>query len=108
MEVELKDIPLNTAGSEFSPTVLGNELVFSSSKKEKIYKNNGQAMLGLYKISISQDAGTTQGTPFCSAKKYLRKKPMKLPQHFHPTAKPSCLLAATPEKRKTRRMWTCT
>ncbi len=63
MEVELKDIPLNTAGSEFSPAILGKELVFSSSKKEKIYKNNGQAMLGLYKITIAEDPGNTQGTP---------------------------------------------
>ncbi len=63
MEVELKDLPLNTAGSEFSPTVVGNELVFSSSKKEKIYKNNGQPMLGLYKINIASDAGNTQGNP---------------------------------------------
>jgi peptidoglycan-associated lipoprotein len=63
MQVELKNIPLNTAGAEFSPTISGNELIFSSSKKEKIYKNNGQAMLGLYKVNISQDAGETQGNP---------------------------------------------
>ncbi|TLV01556.1 flagellar motor protein MotB [Dyadobacter luticola] len=63
MEVEIKDIPLNTAGAEFSPTILGNELIFSSSKKQKVYKNNGQAMLGLYKVAISEDAGTTQGNP---------------------------------------------
>ncbi|WP_353723172.1 OmpA family protein [Dyadobacter sp. 676] len=63
MEVELKDLPLNTAGAEFSPTVIGNELVFSSSKKEKIYKNNGQPMLGLYKINIASDPGNTQGNP---------------------------------------------
>src|SRR5215217_9116840 len=29
MEVSIKAIPLNTTGSEFSPTVLGNELIFS-------------------------------------------------------------------------------
>ncbi|KAA0994046.1 OmpA family protein [Dyadobacter sp. UC 10] len=61
MAVEAKSIPLNSAGSEFSPTVLGNELIFSSSKKEKIYKNNGQAMLGLYKVGITQDPGDIQG-----------------------------------------------
>ncbi|WP_445447101.1 OmpA family protein [Dyadobacter sediminis] len=66
--VELKSIPLNTAASEFSPAVLGNELVFSSSKKEKIYKNNGQPMLGLYKVSISENAGSTQGTPVLLSK----------------------------------------
>ena len=63
MQVELKNIPLNTAGAEFSPIISGNELIFSSSKKEKIYKNNGQAMLGLYKVNISEDAGSTQGNP---------------------------------------------
>ncbi|WP_445438713.1 OmpA family protein [Dyadobacter frigoris] len=61
-DVKLKDIPFNGAGSDFSPTVLGNELVFSSSKKEKIYKNNGQSMLGLYKIALGKDPGETQGT----------------------------------------------
>ncbi|QRR02317.1 OmpA family protein [Dyadobacter sandarakinus] len=63
MQVELKDIPLNTAGSEFSPAIVGNELVFSSSKKEKVYKNNGQPMLGLYKVTLAEDAGATQGNP---------------------------------------------
>jgi peptidoglycan-associated lipoprotein len=63
MPVEAKSIPLNSAGSEFSPTILGNELVFSSSKKEKIYKNNGQAMLGLYKVAITQDPADIQGNP---------------------------------------------
>lgn len=63
MEVELKDLPLNTAGSEFAPTIVGNELVFSSSKKEKIYKNNGQPMLGLYKVNIASEPGNTQGNP---------------------------------------------
>jgi peptidoglycan-associated lipoprotein len=60
-DVQLKDIPFNSPGSEFSPTVLGNELVFSSSKKEKVYKNNGQPMLGLYKIALGKDPGETQG-----------------------------------------------
>ena len=63
MEVEIKDLPFNTAGSEFSPAILGNELVFSSSKKEKLYKNNGQPMLGLYKVTISEDPGAIQGNP---------------------------------------------
>ncbi|CAG5070164.1 Peptidoglycan-associated lipoprotein [Dyadobacter sp. CECT 9623] len=63
MPVEATSIPLNSAGSEFSPTILGNELVFSSSKKEKIYKNNGQAMLGLYKVAITQDPADIQGNP---------------------------------------------
>jgi peptidoglycan-associated lipoprotein len=63
MDVQLKEIPLNTANAEFSPAILGNELVFSSSRKDVVYKNNGQPMLGLYKVAISQDAGNTQGNP---------------------------------------------
>jgi peptidoglycan-associated lipoprotein len=63
MEVTLKDIPLNTAASEFSPAILGNDLVFSYSKKDKIYKNNGQPMLGLYKVPIAKEPGETKGTP---------------------------------------------
>ncbi len=38
MDVSIKDIPLNTTGSEFSQAVLGNELIFSSSKKKKSIK----------------------------------------------------------------------
>jgi peptidoglycan-associated lipoprotein len=63
MEVSLTSIPLNSAASEFSPTVLGNDLVFSFSKKEKVYKNNGQPMLGLYKVPIAEEPGQTRGTP---------------------------------------------
>jgi peptidoglycan-associated lipoprotein len=100
MEVELKDIPLNTAGSEFSPTVLGNELVFSSSKKEKIYKNNGQAMLGLYKISISQDAGTTQGTPVLFSKEIFAEEANEASPAFSPDGKTLVFARGNTGKKK--------
>ncbi|NIJ51300.1 OmpA family protein [Dyadobacter arcticus] len=87
MEVEIKDIPLNTAGSEFSPTILGNELIFSSSKKEKIYKNNGQAMLGLYKVAISEDAGATQGTPALLSQEIFAEDANEASPAFSPDGK---------------------
>ncbi|WP_445438754.1 OmpA family protein [Dyadobacter fanqingshengii] len=87
MEVEAKVIPLNTAGSEFSPTILGNELVFSSSKKDKIYKNNGQAMLGLYKVNIAEDAGATQGTPVLLSNEILEPDANEATPAFSPDGK---------------------
>jgi peptidoglycan-associated lipoprotein len=62
-EVTVLDLPFNTPGAEFSPTVLGNELVISASKKEKVYKNNGQPMLGLYKIKIGEQPSEASGSP---------------------------------------------
>ncbi len=44
---------LNTAGAEFSPVLMGDELVFTASRKETIYKTNGLPMLGLYKAKLS-------------------------------------------------------
>ncbi len=46
---------INTKGSEFSPVRLGNYLVFTSSKKDKIYAN-GLPYLGLYKVKVGDDA----------------------------------------------------
>jgi peptidoglycan-associated lipoprotein len=63
MEATVLDLPFNTPGAEFSPTVLGNELVISASKKEKVYKNNGQPMLGLYKIKIGEQPSEASGSP---------------------------------------------
>ena len=63
MDVQIKDLGFNTAGAEFSPAVTGKELVFSASKKEKVYKNNGQSMLGLYKLPLAEDPAATQGSP---------------------------------------------
>ncbi len=55
---------LNSTGAEFAPVVKGEELIFTASRKEKVYKNNGQPMLGLYKTKLSQtpdETGTTAG-----------------------------------------------
>lgn len=62
-EVLVKNLPFNTPGAEFSPAVLGNELVISSSKKEKVYKNNGQQMLGLYKTKIGEEPSESGSAP---------------------------------------------
>ncbi|GAB2766027.1 OmpA family protein [Rhabdobacter roseus] len=62
-EIIVENLPFNTPGSEFSPAILGNELVFSASKKEKIYKNNGQAMLGLYKVRLGEQPSEAGGSP---------------------------------------------
>lgn len=50
---------LNSPGAEFAPVVRGEELVFTASRKENIYKNNGQPMLGLYKAKLSQKPDET-------------------------------------------------
>ena len=62
-EIIVENLPFNTPGSEFSPFVLGNELVFSASKKEKIYKNNGQAMLGIYKVKLGEQPSEAGSSP---------------------------------------------
>ncbi|MVM40059.1 OmpA family protein [Spirosoma sp. HMF3257] len=59
---------LNSPGAEFAPVVRGEELVFTASRKEHVYKNNGQPMLGLYKAKLNQKPDETgnigiTGTP---------------------------------------------
>jgi len=54
-EVEIHNLAVNTAGTEYTSGILGDELIFSASKKEKVYKNNGLPMLGVYKMKISSD-----------------------------------------------------
>lgn len=44
---------LNTSGAEFSPTVLGDELVFTASRKGKTY-SNGLPYVGLYKARLAR------------------------------------------------------
>lgn len=50
---------LNTPGAEFSPMIKNGELVFTASRKEQVYKNNGQPMLGLYRIKLGQNPDET-------------------------------------------------
>jgi peptidoglycan-associated lipoprotein len=48
----LKEI--NTTGAEFSPVIYEGHLVFSSSRKDKVY-SNGLPFLGIYKAKINGD-----------------------------------------------------
>jgi peptidoglycan-associated lipoprotein len=54
---------LNSPGSEYAPVVRGDELIFTSSRKEKVYKNNGQSMTGIYKIKLAQKPDETGNNP---------------------------------------------
>ncbi|WP_337042862.1 OmpA family protein [Emticicia sp. 17c] len=44
---------LNTAGAEFSPVVHGDELVFTASRKSKMYAN-GLPFVGIYKVKFAR------------------------------------------------------
>ena len=54
---------LNSPGAEFAPVVRGEELVFTASRKEQVYKNNGLPMLGLYKTKLNQNPDETGNAP---------------------------------------------
>ncbi|GAA4412584.1 OmpA family protein [Nibrella viscosa] len=54
---------LNSPGAEFAPVVRGEELIFTASRKDKIYKNNGLPMLGLYKTKLGQTPDETGNAP---------------------------------------------
>ncbi|MBD2699757.1 PD40 domain-containing protein [Spirosoma sp. BT702] len=54
---------LNSTGAEFAPVVRGEELVFTASRKEQMYKNNGLPMLGLYRTKLNQNPDETGTTP---------------------------------------------
>ena len=99
-DVKLKNLPFNTIGSEFSPYPLGNELVFSSSKKEKIYKNNGQSMLGLYKIALAKDAGDSQGTTELFSKDILDPEANEGSPAFSPDGKTLIFARGNTGKKK--------
>ncbi|MEZ0540739.1 OmpA family protein [Fibrella arboris] len=45
---------VNSPGTEYAPVLRGDELVFTASRKDVTYKNNGLAMTGLYKAKVSQ------------------------------------------------------
>ena len=61
---QLKNVaPLNTPGAEFAPVVRGEDLIFTASRKEIVYKNNGQGMLGLYKTKLNQKPDETGNSP---------------------------------------------
>lgn len=86
-DVEIINLPVNTAGAEFSPAISGQELIFSASKKEKIYKNNGQPMLGLYKTVITQDPESIKGTPVLFSKNIMAEDANEGSPAFSPDGK---------------------
>lgn len=57
---------VNTPGSEFAPVIRNDELIFTASRKDVVYKNNGLPMLGLYKVKLNQNLDETGNgaTPF--------------------------------------------
>ena len=63
--ITLRDMShLNSPGAEFAPVVRGDELIFTASRKDQTYKNNGQPMLGLYKTKLNakiDETGTAAG-----------------------------------------------
>ena len=59
--IEIKPMSLNSTGTEFAPIPKGNELIFTASRKDVIYKNNGLPFLGLYRASLNTP--TEIGTP---------------------------------------------
>lgn len=61
---------LNSTGAEFAPVVKGDELVFTASRKENQYKNNGQPMLGLYKTKLPKADETGTTTPAGAPEKF--------------------------------------
>ena len=57
---ELKGMDgLNTTGAEFSPVLLKDELLFTTSRKDLIYKTTGQPMLALYKTTAKATETST-------------------------------------------------
>ncbi|WP_149244715.1 OmpA family protein [Dyadobacter sp. 32] len=100
MEVELKSLPINTGASEFSPAIRGDELVFSASKKEKIYKNNGQPMLGLYQVAIAKDPSQTQGVPALFSKDIFESEANEGSPAFSPDGKTLVFARGNTGKRK--------
>jgi peptidoglycan-associated lipoprotein len=99
-EVTVLDLPFNTPGAEFSPTILGNDLVMSASKKEKIYKNNGQSMLGLYKIKIGEQPSEASGSPTLFSSSIFAEEANEGSPAFSPDGKTLVFARGNTGKRK--------
>nr|WP_044199750.1 OmpA family protein [Dyadobacter tibetensis] len=99
-EVEITNLPTNTAGAEFSAFVNGNHLVYASSKKEKIYKNNGQAMLGLYKVALPEDPESIQGPPTLFSKNVFEAEANEGSPAFSPDGKTLVFARGNTGKKK--------
>lgn len=59
--IEIKPLSVNSVGAEFAPILQGGELIFTASRKDIIYKNNGLPFLGLYRATLNTPTET--GTP---------------------------------------------
>ena len=99
-EILLKNLPFNTPGAEFSPAVVGKELVLSTSKKEKIYKNNGQPMLGLYKLKIGEEPGDLKDTPTLFSSKVYSEDVNEASPTFSPDGKTLVFARGNSGKKK--------
>ncbi|WP_373511845.1 tetratricopeptide repeat protein, partial [Persicitalea sp.] len=99
-EVTVVDMPFNTPGAEFSPTILGDELVISASKKEKIYKNNGQAMLGLYKVKLGEQPSEASTSPTLFSPNIFAEEANEGSPAFSPDGKTLVFARGNTGKRK--------
>lgn len=99
-DITVLDLPFNTPGAEFSPAVLNGELVMSASKKEKIYKNNGQAMLGLYKIKIGEQPSEASGSPTLFSSTIFAEEANEGSPAFSPDGKTLVFARGNTGKRK--------
>lgn len=99
-DVTVLNLPFNTTGAEFSPAVLNGELVMAASKKEKIYKNNGQAMLGLYKIKIGEQPSEASGSPTLFSSTIFAEEANEGSPAFSPDGKTLVFARGNTGKRK--------
>ncbi len=99
-EVTVLDMPFNTPGAEFAPAILGDELVVSASKKEKIYKNNGQAMLGLYKVKMGEQPSEASGSPTLFSPNIFAEEANEASPAFSPDGKTLVFARGNTGKRK--------
>lgn len=99
-EVTVVDMPFNTPGTEFAPAILGDELVVSASKKEKIYKNNGQAMLGLYKVKMGEQPSEASGSPTLFSPNIFAEEANEASPAFSPDGKTLVFARGNTGKRK--------
>lgn len=89
---------INTEGAEFAPVVVNGELVFTASRKEKIYSNN-LPFLGIYKAKISEDLSTIGDVTLFSDKIFDPERNEGTPA-FSPDGKTVVFARSNSGKRK--------
>jgi peptidoglycan-associated lipoprotein len=65
--IEVKPVGVNTSGTEFAPIIRDNSLIFTASRKEITYKNNGLPYLGLYRAALNSPTETGNAELFSPA-----------------------------------------